>query len=77
MKNQLNVQHGANTEYHDGLLVQHWNPIGVIKNFVARTRSEIIADVAEIPPQNVRMPKRPSIDAATLAARDLMEALKI
>ena len=47
------------------------------KVFLARTRSEIIADVVEIPPQNVRMPKRPSIDAAMLAERDLTEALKI
>ena len=66
-KNQLNGQHGANTE------LEHYM---CYKVFVIETISEIIADVMEFFPQNVNVPRVSSADAATLAARDLVEALK-
>ena len=46
------------------------------KVFVTEKKSEIISDVVEFPPQNVRMPRVLSTDAATLAEQDLVELLK-
>ena len=46
------------------------------KVFVIETISERISDVMEFPPQNVMIPRVLSADADTLAAQDLVEALK-
>ena len=46
------------------------------KVFVTETRSEIIADVMGFSPQNLRIPRVLSADAATLSAQYLVEALQ-
>ena len=47
----------------------------MLQSICDRKISERIDDVVKSPPQNVRMPRILSADAATLAAQDLLKAL--